>query len=92
MVTDNNVFMWNIQNFKSLTPADFIILQYIRPKPEYILIGREGNEFLSQECKDFLETILPTIKVDTLDNFTAASTFNSCMTDSIKAIIFTAFN
>lgn len=31
---------------------------------------------------------MPNTKIDTIDLFTAISTFNSCMTDNIKAVAF----
>ena len=64
----------------------------MRPKPEYIIIGNDQGFTLNNNCVDFLEELLPEVKVDVLDNFTAASTFNSCMTDAVKAYAFLTLN
>lgn len=91
MITPNAVFIWNISRFDQLTPKNFEILKYMRPKPEYLLIGNDEYK-LNEQCMNYLQDLFPELKIDVLDNFTAVSTFNSCMTDNVRTIAFVTLN
>ena len=83
------VFQWNLKSFNYICPENFKILEFVQPKPEYVIIGTDVKQKkLNKKTNDYLEQVLPETKIDTIDFFTAISTFNSCMTDNIKAVAF----
>ena len=59
----------------------------MNPIPNYVIIGCGPKKFeLSKECLIFFKNL--GIKVDVLDSFLAASTFNFCSEDDINVVGF----
>lgn len=91
-MTENNVFYWDVFKNQKIKPEDFILFKYIRPEPEYIIIGVNDFESIDKNCLDTLQSYFPDIKIDIIDLFKAATTFNSCIEDNIKAVAIICFN
>ena len=59
----------------------------MNPIPNYVIIGTGNNNFLlSDECNKFLKDL--DIKIDIVDTFIAASTFNFCSEDGVDIVAY----
>jgi len=54
IVTENNVFYWDVFKNQKIKPEDFILFKYLRPEPEYIIIGANDLESIDKNCLDTL--------------------------------------
>ena len=87
MLTKDALYVWEAPFFHELTPKHFKILSFLNPKPAYCIISC-GDEF-RQPRESVLEMFKAIgIKVDVLNAFHAASTFNTCMERGTDVIAF----
>ena len=87
MITQNQVYIWEVEDASRLRAKDFAYYQFMIPRPKYVLVGTGQKKInLSREVMDFFEGFES--KVDVLDSFTAASTFNFCSEDELPAVAF----
>jgi NADH dehydrogenase [ubiquinone] 1 alpha subcomplex assembly factor 3 len=80
IVFPNRFFMWNVQDASEIKPHTLEILSYVKPRPDYVIIGT-GDEYVQfdQSFYDHFKRL--GMSVDTCQTFEATSTFNMCMED-----------
>ena len=87
IVTKNKVFVWDLTSWNDLRMEHFLMYKFIKPAPKYIIIASgETINPLPREIRDHFETL--NYKVDVLDWFLAAGTFNISMEQDIEVIAF----
>ena len=87
MITQNQVYIWEVEEASRLRVRDFAYYQFMIPRPKYVLVGTGDKKInLSKEVLDFFEGFES--KVDVLDSFTASSTFNFCSEDQLPVVAF----
>ena len=70
--------MWNISDASEIKPHTLEIMNFIKPRPDYLIIGT-GEETVQMD-ESFLEHFKRMgISVDTCPTFEACSTFNMCV-------------
>ena len=72
--------MWNVLDPLEIKPHTLEIMNYIKPRPDYLIIGTgEENVNLDQNFYEHFRRM--GIVVDTCPSFEACSTFNMCVED-----------
>lgn len=80
-------FSWDIQKAEDIRPCNFDILEFIKPKPSYIVIGTGGNKvFLEDDVMAKLDSF--GVRFDVLDTFQAVSTYNISSEDDMNIVAF----
>ena len=73
-------YMWNINEAEEIKPHTLEIMNFIKPRPDYLIIGT-GDQTINLG-EDFFEHFKRMgITVDTCPSFEACSTFNMCVED-----------
>lgn len=80
IVFPNRFFMWNIIDAEEIKPHTLEIMNFIKPRPDYLIIGT-GNENLMLDSGFYEHFKRMGIVVDTCPTFEACSTFNMCVED-----------
>jgi hypothetical protein len=72
--------MWNIIEPDEIKPHTLEIMNYVKPRPDYLIIGTgETNVLLDETFYEHFRRM--GISVDTCPTFEACSTFNMCIED-----------
>ena len=72
--------MWNILDHTEIKPHTLEIMNFVKPKPDYLIIGTgESTITLPEKFVDHFSRM--GITVDTCPTFEACSTFNMCVED-----------
>lgn len=72
--------MWNIVDADEIKPHTLEIMNFVKPRPDYIIIGTgEGNTVLDETFYEHFKRM--GITIDTCPTFEACSTFNMCVED-----------
>ena len=80
IVFPKRFFMWNILDHTEIKPHTMEIMNFIKPRPDYLIIGT--GESLIKLPDSFYEHFKRMgISVDTCPTFEACSTFNMCVED-----------
>ena len=73
-------FMWNIIEAEEIKPHTLEIMNFVKPRPDYLIIGTgETNVMLDDSFYEHFRRM--GISVDTCPTFEACSTFNMCIED-----------
>ena len=73
-------YMWNIVDADEIRPHTLEIMNFIKPRPDYLIIGTgETNVMLDESFYEHFRRM--GISVDTCPTFEACSTFNMCIED-----------
>ena len=72
--------MWNVVEPEEIKPHTLEIMNYVKPRPDYLIIGTgETNVLLDDTFYEHFKRM--GISVDTCPTFEACSTFNMCIED-----------
>ena len=72
--------MWNILDADEIKPHTLEIMNFVKPRPDYLIIGTgETNVMLDESFYEHFRRM--GISVDTCPTFEACSTFNMCIED-----------
>lgn len=72
--------MWNIIEPEEIKPHTLEIMNFVKPRPDYLIIGTgETNIMLDESFYEHFKRM--GISVDTCPTFEACSTFNMCIED-----------
>ena len=72
--------MWNIVEAEEIKPHTLEIMNFVKPRPDYLIIGTgEENVLLDDTFYEHFRRM--GISVDTCPTFEACSTFNMCVED-----------
>ena len=73
-------YMWNILDADEIKPHTLEIMNFVKPRPDYLIIGTgETNVMLDESFYEHFRRM--GISVDTCPTFEACSTFNMCIED-----------
>ena len=73
--------MWNIIDAEEIKPHTLEIMNFVKPRPDYLIIGTgETNVMLDANFYEHFKRM--GISVDTCATFEACSTFNLCVEDN----------
>ena len=73
-------YMWNIVDADEIRPHTLEIMNFVKPRPDYLIIGTgETNVMLDDSFYEHFRRM--GISVDTCPTFEACSTFNMCIED-----------
>jgi len=73
-------YMWNIADAEEIKPHTLEIMNFVKPRPDYLIIGTgETNVMLDETFYEHFRRM--GISVDTCPTFEACSTFNMCIED-----------
>ena len=73
--------MWNILEAEEIKPHTLEIMNFVKPRPDYLIIGTgETNVLLDDTFYQHFRRM--GISVDTCPTFEACSTFNMCVEDN----------
>ena len=73
-------YMWNILDAEEIKPHTLEIMNFVKPRPDYLIIGTgETNVMLDESFYEHFRRM--GISVDTCPTFEACSTFNMCIED-----------
>jgi uncharacterized protein len=73
-------YMWNIVDADEIRPHTLEIMNFVKPRPDYLIIGTgETNVMLDDTFYEHFRRM--GISVDTCPTFEACSTFNLCVED-----------
>ena len=73
-------YMWNIVDADEIRPHTLEIMNFVKPRPDYLIIGTgETNVMLDESFYEHFRRM--GISVDTCPTFEACSTFNMCIED-----------
>ena len=72
--------MWNVNEPTEIKPHTLEILSFIKPKPNYLIIGT-GSEAYEFDESFYAHFRKQGIVVDVVKSFEACSTFNMCSED-----------
>ena len=74
-------YMWNILDAEEIRPHTLEIMNFVKPRPDYLIIGTgEKNVMLDDTFYEHFKRM--GISVDTCATFEACSTFNLCVEDN----------
>ena len=73
-------YMWNILEAEEIKPHSLEIMNFIKPRPDYLIIGT-GSQNVMLENSFYEHFKRMGISVDTCPTFEACSTFNMCVED-----------
>ena len=80
IIFPNHFFMWNIADADEIRPHTLEIMNFIKPRPDYLIVGTGSQNVMLDES--FYEHFKRMgISVDTCPTFEACSTFNMCVED-----------
>ena len=80
--------MWETRYFQDLTIDDFKFLEYVKNKPDYLIISSgKDMKMLDPKIRKYLHDTFD-LNVDVLDYFLATGTYNSCMEENTNVMIF----
>jgi NADH dehydrogenase [ubiquinone] 1 alpha subcomplex assembly factor 3 len=80
IIFPNRFFMWNIADAEEIKPHTLEIMNFVKPRPDYLIIGTgETNVMLDETFYEHFRRM--GISVDTCPTFEACSTFNMCIED-----------
>ena len=72
--------MWNIVDAEEIKPHTLEIMNFVKPRPDYLIVGTgETNVLLDETFYEHFKRM--GISVDTCPTFEACSTFNMCIED-----------
>ena len=80
IVFPNRYFMWNISDASEIKPHTLEVMNFIKPRPDYLIIGT-GDETIQLDPSFYEHFKRMGISVDTCPTFEACSTFNMCVQD-----------
>ena len=80
IVFPKRFFMWNIMDHTEIKPHTLEIMNFIKPRPDYLIIGTgDATITLPDSFNEHFKRM--GIAVDTCPTFEACSTFNMCVDD-----------
>ncbi len=80
IVFPKRFYMWNIIEPEEIKPHTLEIMNFIKPRPDYLIIGTgEVSCMLDESFYEHFKRM--GISVDTCPTFEACSTFNMCIED-----------
>ena len=80
IVFPHQFYMWNIIEVDEIRPHTLEIMNFVKPRPDYLIIGTGTKTIMLDES--FYEHFRRMgISVDTCPTFEACSTFNMCIED-----------
>ena len=86
IIFPNRFYMWNVLDADEIKPHTLEIMQYVKPRPDYLIIGtgNEGRVFDDSFYDHFKRF---GISVDACPTFEACSTFNLCIEDRYNVAV-----
>lgn len=87
LVFPKQIFLWDVQNAADIRSHSFDIIEFIKPTPNYVIIGTGKDHYPLEES--MLKKLKDKgIKVDVIPTFEACSTFNVCNEDGLNICAF----
>ena len=80
IVFPDRFFMWNVIDSSEIKPHTLEVMNYVKPRPDYLIIGT-GENTVNLDPSFYEHFKRLGISVDTCPTFEACSTFNMCVED-----------
>jgi NADH dehydrogenase [ubiquinone] 1 alpha subcomplex assembly factor 3 len=80
IVFPDKYYMWNITEAEEIKPHTLEIMNFVKPRPDYLIIGT-GEQNIQLDPGFYEHFKRMGITVDTCPSFEACSTFNMCIED-----------
>jgi uncharacterized protein len=80
IIFPDRFYMWNIVESEEIKPHTLEIMNFVKPRPDYLIIGT-GETNLQLDTTFYEHFRRMGISVDTCPTFEACSTFNMCVED-----------